>query len=121
DRYRATFQYQAAHGLADFFLFLDPRQLWGVNLLLASVPVVAILVVGGHLLLAAMMGVLVLALPRFLLAWAKGRRRRRLDEQLPDFLLALSGALRAGSGLQAGLHQVIRHLERPLSQEFSLL
>lgn len=120
-RYRAVFQHETVHGLADFFLFLDPAQLWGVNLLLATVLAVLPLALGGPLLLAVFIGVTALALPRWALAWARRRRCRRIDEQLPDFLLALAGALRAGSGLQTGLRLVTGHARRPLAQELGLL
>ena len=120
-RYRATFQRQAVHGLADFFLFLDPVQLWGLNLVAAGMPATVVLLLGGHPALAVAAGGTALALPRLLLSWARRRRRERLDAQLPDFLLALAGALRAGSGLQSGLAQVVKHLDKPLAQELSLL
>jgi len=120
-RYRSAFQHETVHGLADFFLFVDPAQLWGVNLFLASLMAALALAVGGNPLATVVAAAVGLALPRLGLARARLRRRRRIDEQLPDFLLALAGALRAGSGLQAGLRQVARHAERPLAQELGLL
>lgn len=120
-RYRAAFQHETVHGLADFFLFLDPAQLWGVNVVLAMVLAALPLAIGAHFLPAAGVALAALALPRWALAWARRRRCRRIDEQLPDFLLALAGALRAGSGLQAGLRLVARHAHRPLAQELGLL
>ena len=120
-RYRSTFEHETVRGLADFFLFLDARQLWAANLAFASVPVLLLLAVGTHPLVALLGGVSVLILPRLGLTWARERRRRRLDTQLPDFLLALAGALRAGSGLQVGLKQVVQHSSRPLSQELGLV
>ncbi|MFT0851018.1 type II secretion system F family protein [Achromobacter sp. F4_2707] len=120
-RYRATFQHETVHGLADFFLFLDPGQLWGVNLLLAMLWAVLPLLLGMPLVVALGAGAAALVLPPRLLAWARQRRYRRVDEQLPDFLLALAGALRAGSGLQSGLRMVSGHAQRPLAQELGLL
>lgn len=120
-RYRASFQHETVHGLEDFFLFLDSSQLWGVNVLLAAALAVFPWALGGHLLLSVMVALVVLALPRWALAWARRRRCRRIDEQLPDFLLALAGSLRAGSGLQSGLRLVARHSRRPLAQELGLL
>lgn len=120
-RYRAVFQHETVHGLADFFLFVDPAQLWGVNLFLALLVAVLSLAMGGQPLLSALFAFAAMALPRWGLAKARHRRRRRIDEQLPDFLLALAGALRAGSGLQTGLRLVARHAERPLAQELGLL
>ena len=120
-RYRQLFQHETVHGLADFFLFLDPSQLWGVNLLLATAAGALPLAFGSHVLFACSLALAVFILPRWLLGWARLRRCRRIDEQLPDFLLALAGALRAGSGLQSGLRLVTQHAQRPLSQELGLL
>lgn len=120
-RYRATFQHETVHGLADFFLFLDPAQLWGVNLSLAIFVAGAAYAILGQVLLAGIAGVCALAVPRWLLGWARRRRHRHIDGQLPDFLLALAGALRAGSGLQSGLRLVSQHAPRPLAQELGLL
>lgn len=120
-RYRASFQHDTVHGLEDFFLFLDVSQLWGVNVLLAVTLAALPLVMGAHSLWSAVVAVAVLAFPRWALSWARRRRSRRIDEQLPDFLLALAGALRAGSGLQSGLGLVARHSQRPLAQELGLL
>lgn len=120
-RYRATFQADAVHGLADFFLFLDPGHLWGVNLTVAAMPALAFLALGGQPAIAGLIVAMALLLPRWTLAVARRRRRRRIDEQLPDFLLTLAGALRAGSGLQTGLRQVARHAARPLAQELGLI
>jgi len=120
-RYRIVFQHETVHGLADFFLFLDPAPLWSVNLFLAVALAMLSLALGVHPLASAFAAALALALPRWLLTWARRRRRHRVDEQLPDFLLALAGTLRAGSGLQTGLRLVAQHAERPLAQELGLL
>lgn len=120
-RYRSIFKTDTEQGLADFFLFVDPAQLWGVNLFFALASALMPLVFGGHVWMSFMVAGVALVLPRWGLAWARGRRRRRIDEQLPDFLLALAGSLRAGSGLQSGLHLVARHVNKPLAQELALL
>lgn len=120
-RYRAVFQQDTVHGLADFFLFVDPAPLWGVNLFFALGLALLPLALGAHPLVSVLVAGAALALPRWGLAWARARRRRRIDDQLPDFLLALAGALRAGSGLQSGLRLVARHARKPLAQELALL
>lgn len=120
-RYRAVYQHDAVHGLADFFLFLDPAQLWGLNLVLALMLIAIVLLTGVNPAAAGMAGMMALVVPRWALGQARRRRLRRLDDQLPDFLLALAGALQAGSGLQSGLRQVVQHTKRPLAQEWGLL
>lgn len=120
-RYRAVFRYETSHGMAEFFLYVDPGQLWGVNLAFAGAVAALILGVFESLIGAVVGAAAALAMPRWLLGWGRRRRLRRIDAQLPDFLLALAGALRAGSGLQAGLRQVVHHAEGPLAQEFGLV
>src|SRR5690606_18999795 len=63
----------------------------------------------------------VLAAPRWALGHLRRRRQSRFDEQLPDLLLSLSGALRAGSSVQAALHHIVPQAPVPLSQEFGLV
>lgn len=120
ERYRRSFQYEAEHGLADFFLFLDPNQVWGATVAFACAVLGTLMVIGVPLAVAIPSSVAMLALPRFALAAARRRRLNRLDAQLPDFLLALAGVLRSGSGLQVALRQVARHSVRPLAQELGL-
>jgi len=120
-RYRLAFEHDTVRNLADFFLFLDGRQLWAANLAISAVPMLGLFVMGTHPVVAIAVGISLLLLPRIILKWARERRRRRLDAQLPDFLLALAGALRAGSGLQVGLRQVVQLSRRPLAQEFGLV
>ncbi len=120
-RYRAAFQHETVVGLAEFFLFLDPSQLWGANIFLALSLSGLAMLMAFHPLVAALIAAAVLLIPRWALKWARGRRNRQIDEQLPDFLLALAGALRAGAGLQTALRMVSDHIQRPLAQEIGLL
>jgi tight adherence protein B len=49
------------------------------------------------------------------------KRQQRFDWQLPELLLSLSGALRAGSGLSVALKHIVQQASPPLSQEFGLV
>lgn len=120
-RYRTIFKHDTEVGLADFFLFLDASRLWGAHLSWAIACAGLALLISGQLFMAVVIGILVLVAPRWALAWARGRRHQKIDEQLPDFLMALAGALRAGAGLQTGLRMVAAHVRRPLSQELGLM
>ena len=120
-RYREIFRDQADVRLAEVFLFLDGRQLWMLNLLVCGLVVLAAGLVFGHLLFAGIAGLFALALPSLAVRRARIRRQGQFDAQLPDLLLSLAGALRAGSGVQAALRQVTSSFPAPLSQEFGLI
>src|SRR5690606_41118621 len=49
------------------------------------------------------------------------RRGRRFHQQLPDLLMALASALRAGSGLQSALRHIVAQSPSPLAQEFGFM
>jgi len=58
--------------------------------------------------------------PQYGIRRLRARRLQRFDQQLPDLLQALSGALRAGAGVQPALRQIVAHSPAPLAQEFGL-
>jgi tight adherence protein B len=57
--------------------------------------------------------------PFAVLAIARRRRERRMEEQLPDAIDMLVNALRAGYSLQAGMHFVGSEMPAPLGAAFS--
>lgn len=119
--YRSAFTRTAENRLSEFFLFLDPVGLWQANLLVCgAVFFIAFASSGSPGLALAAAGFALLA-PRWALGHLRGRRQVRFDEQLPDLLLSLAGALRAGSGVQGALHHIVPQSPTPLSQEFGLM
>ena len=58
------------------------------------------------------------ALPGFYLRTVTGRRMKRLDEQLPDLLTMLAGAVRTGSSLFQALDRTAREAEEPSRTEY---
>lgn len=120
-RYRRRFDAHMAAGMEDLFLFPDPGRLWAANLGLCVLVAVLAHVLAGQLWLSAGVAMTALALPRYGLHWARQRRRMHFEAQLPDLLLALAAALRAGVGLQTALCSLVPQAPQPLRQEFSLL
>jgi tight adherence protein B len=59
--------------------------------------------------------------PRFGIAMLRKRRTLRFIYQLPDALLALASALRAGANLTKGLELLSSRQPPPLSQEFTIV
>src|SRR5690606_19653450 len=120
-RYRQAFQKEASDRLSEFFLFLDPRQLWGANIVLCVGVVLLAWLITGMASFALGTGIVALALPQWYVRHLKRRRAAAFEAQLPDLLMAMAGALRAGAGMQSALQQIVAHAPAPLSQEFSLL
>jgi tight adherence protein B len=120
-RYRAQFTERAGFQAREFFLFVDPGKIFAAHVAL---------VVLGSMLTALFFrsvvpglgaGAALGLMPRFAYARLRQRRLRRFEEQLPDALTMLSGALRAGLSLRSAISQLVIEAQAPLGQEFTLL
>lgn len=120
-RYQRAFTQEAKARVSEFFLFFDPAQLWLANLALCGALTLSIYILGESGWLAAVAGALALLAPQAAIARWRHKRLARFDEQLPDMLLALAGALRAGSAVQVALRHIIAQSPVPLAQEFGLM
>ena len=120
-RYRQVYTDQAGTGLEEVFLFVDPRQLWLINLALCGAAGLACYGALGSVAVAAVASLAPVRLPHLLLAALRRRRQARFDSQLPDTLLALACSLRAGASVAAALRHIVEHADAPLSQEFGLM
>jgi len=119
--YRKSLTEQTRSELSDLFVFLDLTHLWPA-LVCVSTGVVALLwLVTQSVLFALCVGGVSFLLPRFFLTRAVRQRQQRFDLQLPDLLLSLSGALRAGAGLSVAMRYIVQEASPPLSQEFGLV
>ena len=61
-----------------------------------------------------------LFVPIVVVRWMKGRRLRRIEQQLPDTLDLISRALRAGHALPAGLQMAGQEMPEPIAAEFRM-
>lgn len=120
-RYRATFTEKAKFQAQEFFLFIDPHKLFFINLSLMVILTLATWLITQSVLVALTMLVLLLAMPRVVYRVLKRKRLIQFEEQLPDALMMLSGALRAGLGINTAMTQVTAESPAPLGQEFSLM
>lgn len=118
--YRRSFIAGIGASLKQSFVLANPRSLF----LLSS----ALTVCAGSLAFvwagpAAFVGTTVASLtgPWLLAKRIAARRRKQFVYQLPDALLALSSALRAGCNLMRGLELMASRHAAPLSQEFSIV
>ncbi|MGE0310608.1 MAG: type II secretion system F family protein [Lautropia sp.] len=120
-RYRARFTGRVGRRLNDMLLFVDPARLFTVNLLAVALVLALVWFLTGSVLLAAGAVLALAAVPNWLLAHLGRRRRLRFCEQLPDVLMLVAGALRAGASLTLALRQMAIEIAAPAGQEFDLM
>lgn len=111
----------SAAALAAMFIHTDARRILIVNsALLIMLPLLAWLLTT-NLLVTGICLVAAFAGPRHMVRYLSRRRLRRFESQLPDALMMLTGALRAGASLPMALESVALESQAPVSQEFDLL
>ena len=112
-------------GLRLFNLHAASGQLavaWGAgHLLLVGVLAAAVLLISRNALVASVLAIAALATPAVRRSMRIRRRRRDIERNLPDALLFLSGALRAGSALPTAVAVFVREHKGALAQELDQL
>jgi tight adherence protein B len=120
-KYKAQFTGRVQFHAREFFLFIDPRQLFLINVVVMMLAVVMTWLVTRSFI-ACVIVLLALGLaPRFLYALMRQRRLDKFEYQLPDALMMLAGGMRAGVGLTSALQQLVAESQAPIKQEFSLI
>lgn len=118
--YESAFVASVTAGLRQNFVIANPQVLFVASVLLTAVfGSLGFLLIGP---VGAVAGTVVsIAVPRLAVAYFARRRNRQFVYQLPDALLALCSALRAGSNLTKGLELLSTRQPPPLSQEFTIV
>ncbi|HXZ06529.1 MAG TPA: type II secretion system F family protein [Paraburkholderia sp.] len=89
-------------------------------LALAALPIAGF-VLSGSMLFAAVISPFALTVPKKAVARMHATRLVSIEKQLPDALLMMAGALRAGASFPIALESVARESLPPVSEEFDLL
>ncbi len=118
--YRETFTSTASSNMSDMFLFLDPQKLFKYNLIaIVVLPLLSWLVFRDFAATLAVLGIVII-LPATVYRTMRARRMKKFEAQLPDALLMVSGAMRAGASLSIALEGLVKEQPPPVSQEFEL-
>jgi tight adherence protein B len=118
--YKETFTESASANMADMFLFVDATRLFYINLIAIFVIPLLIWIIFGDWLTAVVVFAMLAILPGMVYTSMRKKRMRKFEEQLPDGLMMLSGAMRAGASLNIALEGLVKEQSPPLSQEFEL-
>jgi tight adherence protein B len=108
-------------GLRDMFIAVDPQKLFYYNM--AALFIVPGLLWGftGNAVVVVGAAIFIIIFPKLYIRWLKKRRFDQFEKQLPDALLMVSGAMRAGASLTVAMESMVKEQKPPLSQEFDLL
>ena len=120
-RWRDRFGADLGLGLRQSFVYLDVGHLFRLNLLMLGVAAGGALWLTGQPLAALVALVAVGAVPGLALGLMRRHRLHRLSAQLPDAVMLVAGALRAGSSLPQAISQAARELPSPAGREFDLV
>jgi tight adherence protein B len=120
-QYRTRLTEQARAELSDLFVFIDTTHLWPTLICISIGASLLLWLVTQSIVFAVCVSGMSFILPRVILRRAVRNRQQRFDWQLPELLLSLSGALRAGAGLSVALKHIVQEACPPLSQEFGLV
>ena len=107
--------------LADAFVFVNRQKAAAWSLVFMVGLPVAVFLLTGSMLIAVASVPIAMAVPKRFLARMRKKRIEALEKQLPDALLMMSGALRAGASFPIALEAVVQESAAPISQEFDLL
>jgi len=120
-RYRDHITTTTQNRFTEMFVFIDVDKY--VNLyvgILLLVPL-AVWVLTREFWLAVVCLLLLLATPYLVISILYNRRLEKIEQQLPDAMVMLSGSMRSGASMTSALDSLIQESEPPLAQEFSLL
>jgi tight adherence protein B len=118
--YRRSFITGIGASLKQSFVLANPRSLFVISAIMTLGAGALAYFLAGPIGLGAIT-ILSLIGPWLIATRIAAQRRKRFVYQLPDALLALSSALRAGSNLARGLELLAVRQPAPLSQEFSIV
>jgi len=118
---KETIEVQAKAGLEDMFIFVDPARLFYFNIAALFIIPGILWGVSGNPVLVVGAAAIIIILPRLAVSWLRKRRSKDFEKQLPDALLMVSGAMRAGASLTVAMEGMVKEQRPPLSQEFELM
>jgi tight adherence protein B len=119
--YRRRFTQDTRFNLRELYLVADPAKLYAIHMLLILLIAILISLVFNNFILGLIAAVILAVLPWIIFNLLKKRRIERIEQQLPDALLLIAGAVKAGLSLIGAIRQVTQDLPVPLSQEFKLI
>ncbi len=118
--YRNTFTESASANMSDMFMFIDAQRLFMFQLIAVVVLPALVWLTTGDMISATVLLVLLIIAPGMFYSSMRKKRLKRFEAQLPDALMMVSGAMRAGASLNIALENLVKEQPAPIAQEFEL-
>ena len=119
--YRKRFTADAQFNLRELYMVADPVKLYALNLVLLLLTTMMVWLSSGSAIVGLMVAIALGFLPWLVFRQLKKRRLEQLEQQLPDALQLLAGAVKAGLSLVGAIKQITSELPVPIVQEFQLM
>ena len=110
---------KASKKLDEMYVDVQRRKLSFLFLLAPVVLFGVVLLISQNLLIAAGVGVSGLIIPNLVIGRLEKRRKQKIDQQLIESLVVLSGGLKAGLSLLQAFEVIAEDMPPPLSQEIT--
>jgi len=128
--YDQVYASEAARELEGLFLFIPPQRISRIAQIAAVIVFLTFFILFTNLnsafgmvrgvFIGAVLGGLVLALPRVIIKVLKTRRLEKFNLQLVDALVSMSNALKAGFSIMQAFETVVKEYPNPIKQELSV-
>ncbi len=119
--YRRRFTADTRFNLRELYMVADPVKLYAFNLVAVVLISMGVWLWTGSAILAVITALIVGVVPWFIFRYLRKRRLALIEEQLPDALQLMAGAVKAGLSLPGAIKQIASELPVPLSQEFQMM
>lgn len=119
-RYHNRFTAEASTNLTEMFIFINPREIWIINLVVLLAVFVGVWLYTQAFVLALIVSVFVGMTPRFIWGKLRERRRMRFLKELPDTLTSVSSMMKAGANLSVAIETAVKESRGPIADEFGL-
>lgn len=113
--------HQASTTLADMFIFLDPQRMFRYNVMMMFVLPASVYFLTANPIFTLAVLVLTYVLPKYYVRSLSKQRFKKLEKQLPDALLMMTGAMSAGASVNIAIESMIKEQRAPIAQEFDLM
>lgn len=120
-RQKSSLETSADTTLADMFIFLDPARMFYYNVAALLVLPTLVWLFTNNPVFVVFSAIGTLVLPKMYIKKLRSKRFSDFEGQLPDALLMVSGAMKAGASLNVALESMVKEQKPPLSQEFELM